>query len=380
MLNWAGHPQGRPDAVARAAAVPGAHRRASRGAGGAGGVERRVEARRRVAHDERPCRLPTLFLSHGSPMHARRSRRRGRGVGGARAARSASPRGADRLGALGDRRADGDRQRRSRETIHDFGGFPRRALRDSLSGARRAGRRRARASALLKSAGIAAGIDGCRGLDHGAWVPLLDVPGRRRTGRAARGAAGARHRAPCRAGTRARAARDEGVLIVGSGHATHNLRDWMGSRAAARRVPYARRSRTGCAPRSQRDDTDALVALPRARRRDAARAHPTDEHFLPLFVAWGAAGERARVERVVEGLEGGVLSMDSYLFHPAAPWHCQRRVDRIRRCGLKSRQLTAKRAAVGHRPTGESVLDRSCRRRANPRVEPYRQSNGANHA
>jgi len=45
------------------------------------------------------------------------------------------------------------------------------------------------------------------------------------------------------------------------------------------------------------------------------RAHPTDEHFLPLFVAYGAAGENPRPERVVDGFLNGALAMDSYLFH-----------------------------------------------------------------
>ena len=46
-------------------------------------------------------------------------------------------------------------------------------------------------------------------------------------------------------------------------------------------------------------------------------AHPTEEHFLPLFVAWGAAGDDAIAERIFEGLEAGTLSMDSYAFRDA---------------------------------------------------------------
>ena len=82
------------------------------------------------------------------------------------------------------------------ETIHDFGGFPAElyALRYPAPGRRSSPRS---AVALLKDAGITAGIDGCRGLDHGAWVPLRWMyPDARRAGRAALGAARARHRAP----------------------------------------------------------------------------------------------------------------------------------------------------------------------------------------
>jgi 4,5-DOPA dioxygenase extradiol len=63
-------------------------------------------------------------------------------------------------------------------------------------------------------------------------------------------------------------------------------------------------------------DVEAIVAY-RERAPDAVRAHPTDEHFLPLFVAWGAAGTDAQPERIVDGFEAGALALDSYLFHPA---------------------------------------------------------------
>ena len=64
-------------------------------------------------------------------------------------------------------------------------------------------------------------------------------------------------------------------------------------------------------------DTDALIAY-RDRAPEAARAHPTEEHYLPLLVAWGAADASARVERFVTGFEAGALALDAYLFHPTA--------------------------------------------------------------
>ena len=44
------------------------------------------------------------------------------------------------------------------------------------------------------------------------------------------------------------------------------------------------------------------------------RAHPTEEHFLPFFVALGAAGEDAKAERVFDDFKGHALAMDAYQF------------------------------------------------------------------
>ena len=47
----------------------------------------------------------------------------------------------------------------------------------------------------------------------------------------------------------------------------------------------------------------------------ALRAHPSAEHFLPLFVALGAAGEQYKTETVFAGFDGPALAMDAYAFN-----------------------------------------------------------------
>jgi 4,5-DOPA dioxygenase extradiol len=104
---------------------------------------------------------------------------------------------------------------------------------------------------------------------------------------------------------------EEGVLIVGSGHMTHNLRDWARGQGAP--APYAREFQAWVFEKLKNRDLDSLVDY-RSRSPHGARAHPTDEHFLPLFFALGAASEKASPERVYEAIDSGVLAMDAYLF------------------------------------------------------------------
>ena len=256
--------------------------------------------------------LPVVFVSHGSPMTA---------------IEPGAPGGAwaDLAGALGRPRAvliasahwetelpmvTGNPKP---QTIHDFGGFPD-ALYQIRYPAPGAPAVAARAVQLLKGAGITAAIDGCRGLDHGAWVPLLhmfpaaDVPVVELSVQPARGAA--HHVALGRA---LAPLANEGVLIIGSGHVTHNLRDWMMNARRPAPLPYVESFAEWLAGRLDAGDDEALVAW-KDQAPDARRAHPTDEHFLPLLVAYGAAGARPRVERVHHSIAGGALAMDAYRF------------------------------------------------------------------
>jgi 4,5-DOPA dioxygenase extradiol len=200
-------------------------------------------------------------------------------------------------------------------TIHDFGGFPPKLyeLRYPAAGAPALAER---AVALLKQSGITAGIDGCRGLDHGVWVPLMymwpdhDVPVVQVSLQPALGTA--HHVALGRA---LAPLASEGVLVIGSGHTTHNLRDWVANRRRAEPMRYAEDFTAWVQGTLDAQDTDALVGY-RDRAPSAQRSHPTDEHFLPLHVAWGAAGEHPRAERILTGFEAGALALDSWLFHP----------------------------------------------------------------
>jgi 4,5-DOPA dioxygenase extradiol len=104
---------------------------------------------------------------------------------------------------------------------------------------------------------------------------------------------------------------DDGVLIVGSGHMTHNLRDW--GRGTKEPQPYAREFQEWVKQKLEQKDVESLVEY-RSRSAHGVRAHPTDEHFLPLFFALGAAGGTKKPERVYDAIDSGVLAMDAYVF------------------------------------------------------------------
>ncbi len=267
--------------------------------------------------------LPTLFISHGSPMHAVNAGRAGerwaelgRTLPRPSAVLIASAHWETELPMLSNARQP--------ETIHDFGGFPAElyAIRYPARGAPEVA---GRAMQLLHADGVSATSNGCRGLDHGAWVPLrrmfpdADISVAQLSIQPSLDAA---HH--MRLGAALAPLQHEGVLIVGSGHMTHNLREWMrtmhgGSNAEADTpaATYVVEFREWVADALGRDDPATLVRW-REIAPHAARAHPTPEHFMPLFVALGAAGERPRVERIDAGIEQGVLAMDAYVFWPQA--------------------------------------------------------------
>ncbi len=260
--------------------------------------------------------FPTVFLSHGSPMQAIEP-----GIAGeaweALGRALPRPRAVLMVSAHWETEMPSVTGAALPETIHDFGGFPAALYRIQYP-APGAPDLAQHIADMLDEAGAEAAVDRRRGLDHGAWVPLkwmyprADVPvvelsvqpGRTPADHVALG----RLLAPL---TR------DGVLVIGSGHATHNLHDWMTNRRHPESLAYVQEFADWLHGRLEAHDTTSLVAY-RSDAPGATRAHPTEEHFLPLHVAWGAADPDSRVERIVHGLEGGALSLDSYVFHPTA--------------------------------------------------------------
>ncbi len=256
--------------------------------------------------------LPVFFLSHGSPMHALDA-----GAAGASwavlAASAPRPTAVLIITAHWTTELPMLSGHAQPPMIYDFGGFPDALYRIKYA-APGSPTVAARAHALLHAAGITAAIDGSRGFDHGSWVPLLkmfpnaDVPVVQLSVQPSRDP---QHHVQL--GRALAALRDEGVLIIGSGHLTHNLRDWSMSANEKPPLAYAKQFQSWVFARLNAHDLDALVHY-RERAPDAVRAHPSEEHFLPLFVALGAVGDSFAATRVYEGFEGAALAMDAYRF------------------------------------------------------------------
>jgi 4,5-DOPA dioxygenase extradiol len=254
--------------------------------------------------------LPSVFVSHGSPMHALQPGPAGE-AWAALGRELPQPKAILISSAHWETNVPMLTGNAKPETIHDFSGFPEPLYRLQYP-AKGSPSLAQRAQALLRDEGFGAAIDGCRGLDHGAWAPLLymypgaDIPVVQLS---LQPELGPRHHLAL--GRALRPLRDEGVLVIGSGHLTHNLRDWDRSGRAAP-MPYAVDFQKWVFDRITHREIEALVDY-RSRSAHGVRAHPTDEHFLPLFVALGAAAE-ATPKRVFDAIESGALAMDAYVF------------------------------------------------------------------
>ena len=200
------------------------------------------------------------------------------------------------------------------DTIHDFYGFPPELyeLRYAAPGAPDIAER---IVDKLNAAGLGCGIDRRRGLDHGAWVPLLlmypnaDIPVLQLS---VQTHLGPEHH--LRIGRALASLRLEGVLIIGSGSFTHDLSEFRGHGPNDPSPDWV----DGFADWFDAALTNSQIADLIDYRRQAPFAvknHPTEEHLLPLYVALGAAGADARSERLHASATFSVLRMDVYTFN-----------------------------------------------------------------
>ena len=267
--------------------------------------------------------LPALFLSHGSPMIALEPRAAGacmQTLGPAIDATFGRPRAILAVSAHSLTREPLLLAAARHEAVYDFGGFDPR-LHQMRYDAPGAPELATRVAALLRATGIPAHLGGEGGLDHGIWTPLrylypdADVP--------VLPLAWPPHWKPAQLfalGQALAPLADAGVLVIGSGSITHNLRRVFagGLRPDADAPPTAESTafRDWGALRSAAAEWDARFATP-PRAPQGGLMPPTDEHLLPWFVAAGAGG-RQPARRIHASLTYGDLGMDAYAFGPAA--------------------------------------------------------------
>ncbi len=255
--------------------------------------------------------IPTLFISHGSPMLALEDAPTTKFLRGL-AAQLPKPSAIIIASAHWETDEPMLTGAVQLETIHDFQGFPKElyALRYPAHGNPELANR---VQSLLTASGFKTGIDPVRGMDHGAWNPLLlmypraDIP-------VIELSVQPKHDASwhCKIGQALAPLRKENILIIGTGNLTHNLREAF--RGHHSETPlwvtaFAEWVAEHAAKSNIADLLNWQTLAPHAREN-----HPTPEHFLPFFVALGAAGTPLQARHLHEDTALGVLAMDAYAF------------------------------------------------------------------
>ena len=251
--------------------------------------------------------MPTVFVSHGSPMLFLEKDLPARAFLASLGALVPKPTAILAVSAHWNTERPAVSLTARPETIHDFYGFPDALYKlhyDAL-GAPEVARHVAELTGATPAE---------YGLDHGAWVPAMlgwpkaDIPIFQLSVQPYM-----RPAPHIELGRNLASLREEGVLVMGSGSATHNLRRLQRGANDAVPEPWAKAFDDWLAETLEKGDAAALANY-RSEAPNAREAHPTDEHFLPLHVAFGAAGEGARGKTLHRSFTNGNLSMASYVF------------------------------------------------------------------
>ena len=271
-----------------------------------------------ASHAASPTVVPALYVSHGAPLFAVDAGETGPALtrwGQGLRAQFPALRGVVIMSPHWMARTPQVMTGPQPATWHDFGGFPP-ALYQLQYPAPGAPALAQEVLALLQAAGVAAQGDAGRPFDHGAWVPLMhlfpeaDLPVVQvalpvRAGPAEVYALGAA----------LRGLRSRGVLVMGSGSMTHNLAEFFGGEREP--APYVIAFSRWIESALERGDMQALLNY-RSLAPHAERAHPTDDHFLPLFFALGAAGDDLHANYLSREVMYSMLAMDAFALQPVA--------------------------------------------------------------
>lgn len=257
------------------------------------------------------ARPPVIFIGHGSPMNAVEDNQWSRGL---RTLAVDLPRPRAILAISAHWYIDGTLLTvdAAPRTIHDFGGFPR-ALYEIRYPAPGDPDLAARVRRLVAAAADAP--PGAWGLDHGTWsvlrwlfpradVPVVQLSLDRRLPPAA-------HREIGRALAELRG---DGVMILGSGNITHNLRDAIARMQSGDHQTPAWARRFDDAVTRALDQRDASALLVLGQSADGRLAHPTPDHWLPLLYAQAAAADDDPITYPLTGFDLGSLSMRAVRF------------------------------------------------------------------
>ncbi|SFP07981.1 Aromatic ring-opening dioxygenase, catalytic subunit, LigB family [Pseudomonas sp. NFPP07] len=253
--------------------------------------------------------LPSLFISHGSPMLALEP-----GASGPALARLAAELPRPKAIVVVSAHWESQDLRVSSnprpQTWHDFGGFPAAlfAVQYPAPGQPELAEQVAQ---LLRADGLPAQLDDQRPFDHGVWVPLslmypqADIPVVQVSLPSRMGPA-----LQTQVGHALSSLRQQGVLLIGSGSITHNLRelDWHAGPESIE--PWAKAFRDWMIEKLAAND-EATLHDYRRQAPNAVRSHPSDEHLLPLYFARGAGGDFSIAH---QGFTMGALGMDIYRF------------------------------------------------------------------
>lgn len=166
----------------------------------------------------------------------------------------------------------------------------------------------------ISALGMNAILDDELGWDHGVWIPLrliypdADIPVVQVSISSKLGA-----NINYELGKHLAELRDDGVLLIGSGAITHNLREIFSQNKTTHGPVMAAAFADWVAQQLENRDHRAVVNY-LSEAPNARFSHPTDDHFLPLIVALGASGGDDAI-RIYQGTEDdGLLVMDAYRF------------------------------------------------------------------